>query len=217
MFLKGVALLIIVGLLALIGQLGALAAPAFAKFGFSFFAVSTWNPVTEKFGTLAFIWGTLVYSLLSLLLAAPISIAVALFLNEVAPRFLGTILGFMVEMLAAIPSVVYGIWGIFWLAPFMRGTIQPFLKSWLGWLPLFQGPPYGVGMLTAGLILAIMIIPFIASEMRDVFAITPPMLKESAYGLGATTWEVMWHVVFPYTKTGVVGGIMLGQIGRAHV
>jgi phosphate transport system permease protein len=191
-----------------------MAAPAFAKFGLSFFSTNIWNPVTEEFGTLAFIYGTVVSSLLSLAIATPISIAVALFLNEIAPRLVGTILGFMIEMLAAIPSVVYGIWGIFWLAPVVRVEVEPFLKQTLGWLPLFQGPPFGVGMLTAGLILAIMITPTVSSICREVFRTIPSSTREAALGLGATRWEMLKIAILDSSKSGIFGACVLG-LGRA--
>lgn len=212
--LKALSLLIISGLGALVYLLWGMAAPAFQKFGLGFFTVTTWNPVTEEFGTFAFIYGTVVSSLLALLIATPISIAVALFLNEIAPRWLGTILGFMVEMLAAIPSVVYGIWGIFWLAPWVRTSLQPLLKNWLGWLPLFQGPPYGVGMLTAGLILAIMITPTISSICREVFRTISPTIREGALALGATKWEMLKLAILDSTRSGIFGACVLG-LGRA--
>jgi phosphate transport system permease protein len=192
--------------------------PAIRAFGFGFLGSSEWNPVTEKFGALVPIIGTLATSAIALLIAIPVSFGIALFLTEMSPRWLKRPLGIAVELLAGIPSIIYGMWGLFIFAPFFADNVQPWLTLHLGSAaligPLFQGPPMGIGMLTAGLILAIMVIPFIASVMRDVFEIVPPMLKESAYGLGATTWEVVWHVVLPYTKIGVVGGVMLG-LGRA--
>ncbi len=191
--------------------------PAIKAFGFKFLVSPEWNPVTEQFGALVPIIGTLSTSIIALLIGIPASFGIALFITEMSPRWLKRPLGIAVELLAGIPSIIYGMWGLFVFAPaFAR--IEPWLTDHLGNTaligPLFQGPPMGIGMLTAGLILAIMVIPFIASVMRDVFEIVPPMLKESAYGLGATTWEVVWHVVLPYTKIGVVGGIMLG-LGRA--
>jgi phosphate transport system permease protein len=212
--LKCLSVSIILSLIALVYLLWGMAAPAFMKFGASFFSVTTWNPVTEVFGTAAFIYGTIVSSLLGLAIAAPVSIAVALFLNEVAPRWMGTTLGFMVEMLAAIPSVVYGIWGIFWLAPFVRTIVEPALKSSLGWLPLFQGPPYGVGMLTAGLILAIMITPTISSICREVFRTIPSATREGALALGATKWEMLKLAILGSSRSGIFGACVLG-LGRA--
>lgn len=205
---------LLVGIVAtlLIGSM-----PAIKAFGLGFLVSSEWNPVTDQFGALVPIIGTLATSIIALLIGIPVSFGIALFITEMSPRWLKRPLGIAVELLAGIPSIIYGMWGLFIFAPaFAR--IEPWLTEHLGNTaligPLFQGPPMGIGMLTAGLILAIMIIPFIASVMRDVFEIVPPMLKESAYGLGATTWEVVWNVVLPYTKIGVAGGIMLG-LGRA--
>ena len=192
--------------------------PAIRAFGLGFLFSSEWNPVTEKFGALVPIIGTLATSIIALLIAIPVSFGIALFLTEMSPRWLKRPLGIAVELLAGIPSIIYGMWGLFVFAPAFADHVEPWLTRHLGSAaligPLFQGPPMGIGMITAGLILAIMVIPFIASVMRDVFEIVPPMLKESAYGLGATTWEVVWHIVLPYTKIGVVGGVMLG-LGRA--
>lgn len=192
--------------------------PALKTFGAKFLVSAEWNPVTEQFGALVPIIGTLATSFIALLIGIPVSFGIALFLTELSPPWLKRPLGIAVELLAGIPSIIYGMWGLFVFAPAFADHVEPWLNDNLGNLPLignlFQGPPMGIGVLTAGLILAIMVIPFIASVMRDVFEIVPPMLKESAYGLGATTWEVVWHVVLPYTKTGVVGGIMLG-LGRA--
>ena len=194
------------------------ATPALKKFGFHFLVSKEWNPVTEQFGALVAIFGTLVTSTIALLVAVPVSFGIALFITQLAPEWLKRPIGTAIELLAAIPSIIYGMWGLFVFAPLFGDYVQPWVTDHLGEWPLigflFQGPPMGIGMFTAGLILAIMVIPFIASVMRDVFEIVPPMLKESAYGLGATTWEVVWNVVLPYTKIGVVGGIMLG-LGRA--
>lgn len=192
--------------------------PSIHKFGFGFITSTAWDPVTEQFGGLVPIVGTLVTSFIALLIGVPISFGVALFLTELSPNWLKRPLGIAIELLAGIPSIIYGMWGLFVFAPFFGDNIEPWLIDHLGNIPvigiLFQGAPMGIGMLTASLILSIMVIPFIASVMRDVFEIVPPMLKESAYGLGATTWEVVRHVVLPYTRIGVVGGIMLG-LGRA--
>ncbi len=192
--------------------------PALQKFGFGFLTNDAWNPVTEDFGGLVPIYGTLVTSVIAMLIAVPVSFGIALFITELCPNALKRPLGIAVELLAGIPSIIYGMWGLFVFAPFFADNIQPWINDHMGNLPgigqFFQGPPMGIGMLTAGLILAIMVIPFIASVMRDVFEVVPPLLKESAYGLGSTTWEVVWNVVLPYTKIGVVGGIMLG-LGRA--
>jgi len=192
--------------------------PSIKSFGFKFLTSAEWNPVMEEFGALIPIIGTLATSAIALLIAIPVSFGIALFLTELSPRWLRRPLGIAVELLAGIPSIIYGMWGLFVFAPLFADHVQPWLIENLGPLPifgpLFQGIPMGIGMLTAGIILAIMVIPFIASVMRDVFEVVPTLLKESAYGLGATTWEVMWHVVLPYTKIGVAGGIMLG-LGRA--
>ncbi|HEY1092382.1 MAG TPA: phosphate ABC transporter permease subunit PstC [Burkholderiaceae bacterium] len=194
------------------------AAPAIEKFGLSFLITSDWDPVQEKFGGLVMIYGTLASSLIALLIAVPVSFGIALFLTELSPKWLKRPLGITVELLAAVPSIVYGMWGLLVFGPILAQYVQMPLQGLLAGVPilsgLVSGPPVGLGILSAGIILAIMIIPFIASVMRDVFEVTPPMLKESAYGLGSTTWEVVWRVVLPYTKTGVIGAIMLG-LGRA--
>ncbi len=192
--------------------------PALHEFGFAFFVTQKWNPVTEKFGILAPIYGTLVTSALAMAFAVPIGIGVAIFLTEICPRALRRSIGIAIELLAGIPSIIYGIWGLFVFAPFFQKNIQPFLIDILHPIPfigfLFEGPPYGIGIFTASLILAIMILPLISSITRDVFDTVPPMLKEAGYGLGCTTWEVIWNVVLPYTRNGVVGGAMLA-LGRA--
>jgi phosphate transport system permease protein len=192
--------------------------PALDAFGLSFLYEERWNPVTEKFGALAPIYGTLVTSFIAMLIAVPIGLLIAVFLTELCPLWLRRPIGIAVELLAGIPSIIYGIWGLFVFAPFLQDTLQPFLINTLGNVPgvgaLFAGPPYGIGMLTAGLILAIMVLPFITSISRDVFDAVPPVLKEAAYGLGCTTWEVVRYVVLPYTRVGVIGGVMLG-LGRA--
>jgi len=188
------------------------------KYGVGFLWSADWDPVQDNFGALVPIYGTLVSSLIAMLIGVPVSFGIALFLTELSPPWLKRPLGTAIELLAAIPSIIYGMWGLFIFAPLFQAHVQPALVDSLGAVPwlgaLFAGPPLGIGMLTAGLILSIMVIPFIAAVMRDVFELVPPLLKESAYGLGATTWEVMWRVVLPYTKVGVVGGIMLG-LGRA--
>ena len=192
--------------------------PAIEKFGLRFLWTRDWNPPAEEFGALIPIYGTIVTSLIALIIAVPVSFGIALFLTELSPVWLRRPLGTAIELLAAIPSIVYGMWGLMVFVPIFSKYVQPLLSSTVGQLPLvgslFTGAPLGIGILTAGIVLAIMIIPFIASVMRDVFEVTPPMLKESAYGLGATTWEVVWSIVLPYTKIGVIGGIMLG-LGRA--
>jgi phosphate transport system permease protein len=191
---------------------------AFQKFGLGFFVSTAWDPVAKNFGALVPIYGTIVSALLALIIAVPVSFCIALFLTELAPVWMRRPLGIVIELLAGIPSIIYGMWGLFVFAPFMATYVQSPINDTLGNIPLvgafFSGPPIGVGMLTAGIILAIMIIPFISSIMRDVFLQAPPVLKESAYGLGATTWEVMFKVVLPYTRAAVVGGIFLG-LGRA--
>jgi phosphate transport system permease protein len=210
--------LVLLALLGIIVSLAIGAAPAFHKFGPGFIVSAEWDPTNEQFGALIAIWGTLATSLIALLLAFPISFGIALFLTEICPGWLRRPLGMAVELLAGVPSIIYGMWGLFVFAPLFADHVQPLLKHTLGVLPfigpLFQGPTMGVGILTAGVILAVMIIPFIASVMRDVFEIVPAVLKESAYGLGCTRWEVVRKVVLPYTRNGVVGGVMLG-LGRA--
>ncbi len=192
--------------------------PALRTFGLDFLLEQRWNPVTEKFGALAPIYGTLVTSFIAMLIAVPIGLLIAVFLTELCPMWLRRPIGIAIELLAGIPSIIYGIWGLFVFAPFLQETLQPFLIATLGNIPglsvLFAGPPYGIGVLTAGLILAIMVLPFITSISRDVFDAVPPVLKEAAYGVGCTTWEVVRNVVLPYTRVGVIGGIMLG-LGRA--
>jgi phosphate transport system permease protein len=208
-------------LLALVGIIVSLAygaAPAFREFGAGFIGTVEWDPVNDKFGALIAIWGTLATSLIALLVAFPISFGIALFLTEICPAWLRRPMGTAVELLAGVPSIIYGMWGLFVFAPLFADHVQPVLKETIGQLPvigqLFQGPAMGIGILTAGLILAVMIIPFISSVMRDVFEIVPAVLKESAYGLGCTKWEVVRKIVLPYTRNGVVGGVMLG-LGRA--
>lgn len=192
--------------------------PAFHEFGPGFITRVEWDPVNDQYGAAIAIVGTLTTSLIALLIAFPVSFGIALFLTEICPSRLRRPLGTAVELLAGVPSIIYGMWGLFVFAPLFAEYVQPALKATLGQLPvigaLFQGPTMGIGILTAGLILSVMIIPFIASVMRDVFEVVPAVLKESAYGLGCTRWEVVRKVVLPYTKTGVVGGVMLG-LGRA--
>ena len=192
--------------------------PALRTFGISFLYEEVWNPVTEKFGAIAPIYGTIVTSLIAMLIAVPVGLFIALFLTELCPMWLRRPIGIAIELLAGIPSIIYGIWGLFVFAPFLQQYVQPFLIAVFGEIPvlstLFAGPPYGIGILTAGLILAIMVLPFITSISRDVFEAVPPVLKEAAYGLGCTTWEVARYVVLPYTRVGVIGGVMLG-LGRA--
>ncbi len=211
------AFLVLLLLAGIIVSLVAGSLPTLRAFGPGFLASAQWNPVTEQFGALVPIVGTLVTSFIALLIGIPVSFGIALFLTELSPVWMRRPLGTAIELLAAIPSIIYGMWGLFVFAPAFA-QLQPWLTATLGAIPLagmlFQGPPMGIGVLTAGIILAIMVIPFIAAVMRDVFEIVPSVLKESAYALGSTTWEVVWNVVLPYTKVGVVGGIMLG-LGRA--
>jgi phosphate transport system permease protein len=205
-------------IIAIIVSLFMGAAPALKKFGLGFLVSTAWNPVTEDFGALVSIYGTLVTSVIAMLIGVPVSFGIALFITELCPQFLKRPIGIAIELLAAIPSIIYGMWGLFVFAPLFGDYVQPWVSEHLGALPLvgalFSGPPLGIGVFTAGIILAIMVIPFMSAVMRDMFEVVPPVLKESAYGIGATTWEVVRHVVLPYTKIGVVGGIMLG-LGRA--
>ncbi len=191
---------------------------ALRTFGFDFLIEETWNPVTEKFGALASVYGTIVTSFIAMLIAVPVGLFIALFLTELCPLWLRRPIGIAIELLAGIPSIIYGIWGLFVFAPFLQQYVQPFLINLSGDVPVlstvFAGPSYGIGMLTAGLILAIMILPFITSISRDVFDAVPPVLKEAAFGLGCTTWEVTRYVVLPFTRVGVFGGAMLA-LGRA--
>ena len=212
------ALTVLALILAIIGLLMYKAWPAFHTFGFRFFTSTDWDPVGGRFGALTSIYGTLVTSAIAMLIAVPVSFGIALFITELAPYWLRRPVSTAIELLAAIPSIIYGMWGLFVFAPLFADKAQPWITAHLGNWPLigslFQGPPLGIGVFTAGLILAIMVIPFVTSVMRDVFDVVPIVLKESAYGIGCTTWEVMWRVVLPYTRIGVVGGIMLG-LGRA--
>jgi len=215
---QGAAWLTLLLMGGIIGSLLVGAAPAINQYGLAFLWTNEWDPVLEKFGGLAMIYGTLATSLIALVIAVPVSFGIALFLTELSPLWLKRPLGTAIELLAAVPSIVYGMWGLLVFGPILATWVQQPLQKLLSGVPvlggLVSGPPVGLGILAAGIILAIMIIPFIASVMRDVFEVTPPMLKESAYGLGSTTWEVVSKVVLPYTKTGVIGGIMLG-LGRA--
>jgi len=210
--------LVFIVLVGIIGSLFVGGWQALTTFGPKFLYTDAWNPVTEQFGALVPIYGTLASSVLALIIAVPISFGIALFLTEIAPHWLRRPIGTAIELLAAIPSIIYGMWGLFVFAPILSSHIEPWLQSTFGSLPvfstLFQGAPLGIGMLPAGIILGIMIIPFITAIMRDVFETTPKFLKESAYAIGATHWEVVWNVVLPYTRVGAVGGIFLG-LGRA--
>jgi phosphate transport system permease protein len=215
---QGAAITTLALLLGIILSLVISAWPAIEKYGLSFLTRSVWDPVQNDYGGLVMIYGTLATSFIALVIAVPVSFGIALFLTELSPAWLKRPLGTAIELLAAVPSIVYGMWGLLVFGPILATYVQQPLQSAFSDVPyigaLVSGPPVGIGILSAGIILAIMIIPFIASVMRDVFEVTPGMLKESAYALGSTTWEVMWKVVLPYTKAGVVGGIMLG-LGRA--
>ncbi len=215
---KSAALLTMGLLAAILLSLAISAWPAIHKYGLSFLTSTVWDPVKEDFGGLVMIYGTVATSLIALLIAVPVSFGIALFLTELSPAWLKRPLGTAIELLAAVPSIVYGMWGLLVFGPVLATHVQIPLQSAFDGVPYLgafvSGPPVGIGILSAGIILAIMIIPFISAVMRDVFDVTPPLLKESAYGLGATTWEVVTRVVLPYTKTGVIGGIMLG-LGRA--
>jgi len=215
---KGAALLTLALLFAILLSLTVSAWPAISKYGLGFLTSTKWDPVQEEFGGLVMIYGTISTSVIALLIAVPVSFGIALFLTELSPAWLKRPLGTAIELLAAVPSIVYGMWGLLVFGPVLATYVQQPLQAVLTGVPYLgafvSGPPVGIGILSAGIILAIMIIPFISAVMRDVFEVTPPLLKESAYGLGATTWEVVSKVVLPYTKTGVIGGIMLG-LGRA--
>ncbi|MGB6390288.1 MAG: phosphate ABC transporter permease subunit PstC [Methyloceanibacter sp.] len=192
--------------------------PTWRAFGFEFFTSESWNPVTEKFGALPAIYGTIITSAIAMLIGVPVSFGIAIFLTEICPDRLRRTISTAIELLAGIPSIIYGIWGLFVFAPFLQAHLQPLLIDTFANVPvlnqLFAGPPYGIGLLTAGLILAIMVLPFITSITREVFETVPPVLKEAAYGIGCTRWEVIRRVVLPYTRVGVIGGVMLG-LGRA--
>jgi phosphate transport system permease protein len=215
---KASALLVLALLAGVIISLIYGAWPAFRSFGWTFITGQRWNPVTEVFGALTPIYGTIATSVIALVIAVPLSFGIAVFLTETCPRWLRGPISTGIELLASVPSIVYGIWGLFVLAPILQHSIQPWLIEHVGSLPvvgmLFQGPPYGIGLLTAGLVLSIMILPFITAVMREVFRMAPLSLKEAAYGLGGTQWNVVWDVVMPWSRTGVIGGIMLG-LGRA--
>ncbi len=219
---RGTTQIFAIGVLVLLGGIVAAlaigAVPAFQKFGWRFLTSDAWNPVRENFGALPAIYGTLVTSAIAMLIAIPLAFGIAVFLTELCPPPLRRPIGVLIELLAAIPSIIYGIWGLFFLAPILQNTLQPLLIDTLGEVPLigrlFAGPPLGLGVLTAGVILGFMVLPFIAAVTRDVFLTVPAMLRESAYGVGATTAEVIGHIVLPYTRVGVIGGIMLG-LGRA--
>lgn len=212
------AIFVLVALAAIIGSLIYGALPTLQKVGLPFIYNSTWDPVSDQYGALRPITGTLLTSIIALVIGVPVSFGIALFLTELSPIWLRRPLGVAIELLAGIPSIIYGMFGFFVVAPIFSESVQPWILANIVGIPLigplFNGPPFGIGIFTAGLILAVMVIPFMSSVMRDVFEVVPPMLKESAYGLGATTWEVVRNVVLPYTKAGVIGAVMLG-LGRA--
>jgi phosphate transport system permease protein len=212
------ALLVLAALAGILISLAIEAMPVLKQFGIAFLWTNVWSVPNEEFGALISIYGTVVTSIIALLIGVPVSFGIALFLTETCPNWLRRPLGTAIELLAGVPSIIYGIWGLFIFAPLFSEHVQPYLQSALGDVPViggwFSGPPIGVGILAAGIVLSLMVIPFIASVMRDVFETVPPVLKESAYGLGCTTWEVVWNIVLPYTRVGVIGGIMLG-LGRA--
>ena len=215
-FLCAVVVLLTLGAILVALAWGSL--PAFRAFHFDFFTRSVWNPVTVQFGAVAAIYGTLITSAIAILIGVPISFGIALFLSELAPRWLRRPIGTAIELLAAVPSIIYGMWGLFVFAPFFSQHYQPWMTANLGPIPvvgqLFQGPPLGIGIFTAGVILAIMIVPFISSVIRDVFQTVPAVMRESAYSIGCSTWEVVWNILLPYTRTSIIGAIMLG-LGRA--
>ncbi len=212
------ALLVLAALVGILISLAIEAAPTFREFGVAFLWTDIWSVPDDQYGALAAIYGTMVTSAIALLIAVPVSFGIALFLTETCPVWLRRPLGTAIELLAGVPSIIYGIWGMFIFAPLFAEHVQPHLQTMFGNVPViggwFAGPPIGIGILTAGIVLSLMVIPFVASVMRDVFETVPDILKESAYGVGCTTWEVVRHIVLPYTRVGVIGGIMLG-LGRA--
>ena len=218
LFTLGAALLVLAIFAGVMASLIIGAWPAIKTFGLPFVYTEAWNPVTEKFGALASVYGTLFTSVLAMIVAVPVGIGIAIFLTEICPRPLRRPIGIAIELLAAIPSIIYGIWGLFIFAPWFQAHAQSALVDAFANIPylqdLFGGPPYGIGVFTASLILSIMVLPFISAVTRDVFETVPSVLKEAAYGLGCTTWEVMWRVVLPFARSGVVGGAMLA-LGRA--
>jgi len=212
------AFIVLAALVGILISLAIEAMPVFREFGPAFLWTNIWNVPEEQFGALAAIYGTVVTSVIALVIAVPVSFGIALFLTETCPAWLRRPLGTAIELLAGVPSIIYGIWGLFVFAPLFAEHVQPYLQAAVGDTPIisgwFAGPPIGVGILTAGIVLSLMVIPFVASVMRDVFETVPPQLKESAYGVGCTTWEVVTNIVLPYTRVGVIGGVMLG-LGRA--
>jgi phosphate transport system permease protein len=211
---RGAALTVVALVVAIALEMAREAIPAVRRFGWSFLTTSTWDPVAERFGALPFVYGTLVSSALALLIAVPLGIGAAVYLAELAPRWARSPVAFLIELVAAVPSVIYGLWGIFVLAPVLRTWIQPALGATLGFLPLFQGPPYGVGMLAAGLILAIMVVPYVTAVSREVLRAVPETQREAALGIGATRWETVRIAVLPYGRSGLIGAVLLG-LGRA--
>ncbi|MFM8701496.1 MAG: phosphate ABC transporter permease subunit PstC [Hyphomicrobiales bacterium] len=218
MLARAAAILVLIILSGVIASLIHGSIPIFDEMGLEFFTSSSWNPVTDRFSAGAAIFGTVVTSVIALMIAVPVGLGIAIFLTELCTPRLRRPIAIAIELLAGIPSIIYGIWGLFFFAPFLQQHVQPYLISVFEDIPLFStlfaGPPYGIGVLTAGLVLAIMVLPFITSISRDVFDTVPPVLKEAAYGMGCTTWEVVRKIVMPYTKAGVIGGIMLA-LGRA--
>jgi phosphate transport system permease protein len=212
------AFIVLAALAGILFSLAIEAMPAFREFGPAFLWTNVWNVPEDKFGALSAIYGTVITSIIALVIAVPVSFGIALFLTETCPAWLKRPLGTAIELLAGVPSIIYGIWGLFVFAPLFSAHVQPYIQSAVGDTPFlsgwFAGPPIGIGILTAGIVLSLMVIPFVASVMRDVFETVPPQLKESAYGVGCTTWEVVTNIVLPYTRVGVIGGIMLG-LGRA--
>jgi phosphate transport system permease protein len=212
--LRAAALTLVLLVLAMVASMAWASWPAIRTFGWRFFATATWDPVAEQFGAVPFVYGTLVSSLLALIIAVPLGIGAAIYLAELAPAWIRPPVAFLVELVAAVPSVIFGLWGIFVLAPFLRTWVQPALGMTLGFLPIFQGPPYGVGMLAAGIILAIMIVPYITAVSREVLMAVPNTQREAALALGATRWETTRIAVLRYGRSGLVGAILLG-LGRA--
>ena len=210
----GAAVLVLMLMAGLMLELIVNSGPSIRKFGVGFLGSSSWNPVTEEFGALSSIFGTLVSTVIAMIIAVPLSLLIALFLVELAPPAISKPVGYAIELLAAVPSIIFGMWGLFVFAPFMADHVQPVLRDKLGFLPLFDGPPMGIGMLTAGIILALMVLPFITAVVRDVFRMVPPVVKEASYGMGSTTWEVTRKVTVKYGFSGLLGAVFLG-LGRA--
>ena len=210
----GAAAFVLILMAGLMLELIANSWPSIQKFGLGFLTSTSWNPVTEEFGAASSMFGTLVSTIIAMVIAVPLSLLIALFLVELAPPAISKPVGYAIELLAAVPSIIFGMWGLFVFAPFMADHVQPTLEDTLGFLPLFQGPPMGIGMLTAGIILALMVLPFITAVMRDVFQMVPPVVKEASYGMGSTTWEVTGKVTVKYGFSGLLGAVFLG-LGRA--